>query len=313
MNRELILRLATEFSDKSPTNYLSPKAEDEETLQRLADNFYSNNFARNNYHGKIADSAALNTDKDSQYVGMRFFMPPIVAIGSSSDEGFLKLKRPEVVGTHHLMPEDWLPEAKSVISLFLPFTVRVTTSNTLNPKEPSWEWLFTRVDGQQHLLATGVLIRDALIREGFKAIVPYTEDRYVMRTSREQEDLPIPVYSSNWSERHVAYITGLGTFGRSTNFISKSGASGRLISIITDWQPNPDSKDYKDIFDYCSECGVCYRACPAGAITKSGKDIDKCSAYLRILGKKYAPRYGCGKCQSGLPCSTRSLKNPNRK
>lgn len=313
MNRDYIRQLTAEFSESSPTNYLSPKVEDEETLKKLANNFNDNNYARNNLHAPGADGTALNAGKEERYVGMRFFMPPIVAIGSAFDEGFRKLKEPGVVGPHHLMPQDWLPEAKSVISLFLPFTERVIASNIGDPKEPSMEWLFTRVDGQQHLLSTGALVRDALIREGYKAAVPYSDDRFVMRTARQQTDLPIPAYSSNWSERHVGYITGLGTFGRSTNFISKLGACGRLISIVTDWTPEPDAKDYNDIYDYCSECGVCYRNCPAGAISKNGKDIDTCSAYLGVIGKKYAPRYGCGKCQSGLPCSTRSLKNPNRK
>jgi epoxyqueuosine reductase QueG len=129
-----------------------------------------------------------------------------------------------------------------------------------------------------------------------------------MRTGRKQADLPIPPYSSNWSERHVGFITGLGTFGRMTNFISKRGACGRLISIVTDWETAPDEKDYTDIYGYCSDCGACYRACPGRALSKDGKDIDLCSAYLGELGKKFAPRYGCGKCQSGLPCSVRKAK-----
>jgi epoxyqueuosine reductase len=310
MDREALLKLTAEFSENSPTNYLSPKAEDAEALGKLANNFFANNFARNNYYGDDGGGTALNKDKDGAFVGMRFFMPPIIAVGSASDEGYKRLREPGVVGPHHLMPEDWLPGAKSVISLFLPFTERVIASNTQNPAEPSWEWLFTRVDGQQHLLATGALVRDALIAEGYKAVVPYTDDRYVMRTGRDQTELPIPAFSSNWSERHVGFLTGLGTFGRMTNFISRRGACGRLISIVTDWETAPDEKDYTGIYGYCSECGACYRACPGRALSKDGKDIDKCSAYLRQLSKKFAPRYGCGKCQSGLPCSVRSLRNP---
>lgn len=310
MDREYLLRLTAEFSENSPTNYLSPKAENAETLKTLADNFFTNNFARNNYYGSDRSGTALNAHKDPEYVGMRFFLPPVLAVGSAADEGFLKLRDPDVVGPHHLMPEDWLPGAKSVISLFLPFTAHVIESNTKSPLEPSMEWLFTRVDGQQHLLATGALVRDALIGEGFRAVVPYADDRFVMRTSRTQTELPVPPYSSNWSERHVGYITGLGTFGRMTNFISKLGACGRLVSIVTDWETGPDKKDYIGIYDYCSECGACYRACPGGALSKNGKDIDACSAYLGELGKKFAPRYGCGKCQSGLPCSEQNMKKP---
>ncbi|SHH60695.1 hypothetical protein SAMN02745823_00452 [Sporobacter termitidis DSM 10068] len=312
MHREDLLKLTAEFSESSPTNYLTPEADDAEALNKLASGFFANNFARNNYHGGDSDGTALNKDKDSRYVGMRFFLPPVLAVGAASDEGFKKLQRPEVVGPHHLLPEDWLPGAKSVISLFLPFTERVISSNTENPAEPSWEWLFTRVDGQQHLLATGALVRDALIREGYRAVVPYIDDRFLMRTSRDQTGLPIPAFSSNWSERHVGFITGLGTFGRMTNFISKRGCCGRLVSVVTDWETTPDEKDYEGIYDYCAECGACYPACPGGALSADGKDIDKCSAYLRKIGSKFAPRYGCGKCQSGLPCATKSLASPKR-
>ena len=171
------------------------------------------------------------------------------------------------------------------------------------------EWLFTRVDGQRHLLATGALVRDALIQEGYRAIVPYSNDRFVMRVRRDEE-LPIPAFSSNWSERHVAFITGMGTFGRNTNLISRLGVCGRLISVVTDWDAPPDPKDYQGLYDYCSGCGACYANCPAGALSENGKDIDKCSAYLGKISQKFAPRYGCGKCQSGLPCSLRSTGKP---
>ncbi len=312
MNRELILKLTAEFSENSPTNYLSPKAEDEKALNKLAENFNSNNFARNNYYGDDASGTALNKGKEKQYDGLRFYMPPILSVGSAADAGFEKLKDPAVVGPHHLMPEDWLPGAKSVISLFLPFSERVIESNTRDRNDPSMEWLFTRVDGQQHLLATGALVRDALIKEGYKAVVPYADDRFIMRVSPREKDIPIPPFSSNWSERHVGYITGIGTFGRSTNFISRRGACGRLISIVTDWETVPDEKDYSDIYGYCSECGVCYSACPGGALSADGKDFDKCSAFLGVIKKKFEPRYGCGKCQSGLPCSVRRLGNSKR-
>jgi epoxyqueuosine reductase QueG len=302
----------TEFSENSPSNYLSPPAEDAENLNQLVNKFSENNYARNNLHTGQNGGKVLNKDKSSEYIGMRFFLPPIFAIGSALDTRFRKLKEPQIIGPHHLMPEDWLPGAKSIISIFLPFTSRVIESNTGDPREPSWEWLFTRVDGQQHLLAIGALVRDALVRAGYRAAVPYADDRFIMRTHPRQTDLPIPPFSSNWSERHVGYITGLGTFGRMTNFISKRGACGRLVSVVTDWETELDARDYDGMFDYCSECGACYLACPAGALSENGKDINKCSAYLGELGKKYAPRYGCGKCQSGLPCSTINLRNPNR-
>lgn len=284
MTREYLLQAAAEFTENSPTNYLQKAAVEEATLAQLPDGFDLN---------------------------LRFFLPPILSVGSAFDPGFEVLKRPEVVGPHHMMPVDWMPEAKTVISLFLPFTERVIKSNTIDQREPSWEWLFGRVDAQAHLLAIGELIRDKLIENGFKAHLPYTDQRLVMRVGAYQ-DIPIPVFSSNWSERHVAYVTGLGTFGRMTNLITKKGTCGRLISVLTDWEAEPDVKDYTGLYDYCSECFACYRACPGEAFDENGKTISKCSGYIRETCAKYTPRYGCGKCQSGLPCATTRLRNPKK-
>lgn len=302
MDRETILKLTAEFSESSPTNYLSPPATTEAELAELKQRFLTNNFSRHNMPNG-GDYDSLNRDKTPEYVGMRFFLPPILSVGRADDPLFEEIRKPQVVGPHHRLPTDWLPGAKSVISLFLPFTERVVTSNTRDPGMPSYEWLFTRVDGQQHLLATGELAADALRREGYQAVVPQTDDRYVMRTSPMQTELPIPTWSSNWSERHVAFVTGLGTFGRMTNFITRRGCCGRFISIVTDWETEPDTRDYTDVYDYCTGCGVCFENCPAGALSMAGKDIRKCSEYLRSISAKVAPRYGCGKCQSGLPCS----------
>lgn len=39
-------------------------------------------------------------------------------------------------------------------------------------------------------------------------------------------------YTSNWSERHVAFVCGLGTFGLSKGLITEKGIAGRLGSLI---------------------------------------------------------------------------------
>ncbi len=308
MTKDYLLKLVSDFSETSPYNYLSPPADSKESLEIQKKRFNENNYSKNIYYEDAGDGSGLNVGKEERYYGMRFFLPPVMAVGSAQDEGFQKLKEPEVVGPHHMMPEDWLPGAKTVISFFLPYAHHVIESNRIDPVEPSMEWLYTRVEGQQMLLATGALIRDALIAEGYRAVTPYTDDRFVMKVSPAETAKPIPAFSSNWSERHVGFITGLGTFGKSTNFISKAGTCGRLISVVTDWEIEPDEKDYTGLYDYCSECGACYRACPAGALSSEGKDIVRCSQFLRRIGEKYKPRYGCGKCQSGVPCAVKPQK-----
>ncbi len=294
MDLQKILDITAKFVEEAPTNYLSRVTMTDEELQNIPGNM-------------SMTAEAMNKDIKDEYIGLRFFDAPIAAMCRADDPGFEVIKKPEVVGEHFMLPTEWLPEAKTVISIYLPNTLEVIESNNLDKVQPSWEWLFGRVDGQNHMLATGELVKKALIDEGYKAVVPVTDPRYLMRVAPMQ-DVPIPVWSSNWSERHVAYVAGLGTFGRHTNFISKLGCCGRIISVVTDWEAEPTPKDYNGLFDYCADCGACYAACPAQALSGEGKNKKACSMFLRENCAQYAPRYGCGKCQTSMPCATKSMQ-----
>ena len=302
MTREKLQTLIDEFSDNSPTNYLGAVGEEGDDNQ--------NNYAKNNLNNNSAD---FKEEDFGQYNGLRFFEHPVFSITRADNPGFLELKRSEVVGEHHLLPEDWLADAKTVISVFLPYNKSTVEANKVHDDQPSMEWMYTRVDGQRFLLALGAQIRDALLADGHKAITPYTEDKFIMQVSPNPPPGTehVPPFSSNWSERHVAYVSGLGTFGLSTNFISKAGCAGRLVSIVTDWDIEPDERDYSDWLGYCNRCGACIRRCKAQAhyIDKPGlKDHAKCGAFIGQICAPFRPRYGCGKCQSGLPCDYTPMK-----
>ena len=303
MKRDELRFAIEEFSDNSPLNYLNDSLDEVE----------ANNYLKNNLQGCRKSAESLLEVATGVLNGMRFFQRPIFSIACAEDVKFKRIKRLEVVGEHHLLPKDWLPDAKTVISIFLPIERSTVETNKKKPGEPSLEWLCTRIDGQRFLLALGVMVRDLLIAEGYKAVTPATEDK--MKTRGSDKTVPdefahIPRYSSNWSERHVAFASGLGTFGLSTNFISKAGCAGRLVSVISNWDIEPDEPDYDDRLGYCNRCGACKKRCPAEAYCGEGigKDYDKCSAFIEKIRTKYGPRYGCGKCQSGVPCEFKSMK-----
>jgi len=306
MTREKLQTIINEFSDKSPLNYLAEKG--------AHSGAQTDNYAKNNMyqHTLPFSEDMLGAEKESGLVGMRFYMHPIFSIARADDPWFLDIKRPEAVGEHHLMPKDWLPDAKTVISFFLPFNHATVEANKKDPQVPAIEWVYTRVDGQRFLLALGTAVRNALLEDGYKAVAPYTEDSYIMQVN---VDLPpgtehVPPYSTNWSERHVGVVTGLGTFGQSTNFISKIGCSGRLISVVTDWDIEADERDYSDWLGYCNDCGLCIKKCHGNCYfpDRHGKDHALCSKQIRKVCEPYAPRYGCGKCQSGLPCDHKPMR-----
>ena len=230
---------------------------------------------------------------------MRIFDEPLVGVARAEDPLFLKLKEPDVVGTHHLLPTEWLEGSSAVISYFLPFTKEVRVANR-QPGDPSIEWLFGRIEGQTFNNALSRMVADRLAVAGFQAVVPAQEPRFSIINRR-----------SNWSERHVAFVAGLGTVSLNCSIITKKGSAGRLGSVITNLQTAATPRYYEEVDENCTHCGLCIRRCPPQAIDETGKDHNICDAYLETMKVRYQPRYGCGKCQTAVPCEAMiPQKNP---
>lgn len=257
-----------------------------EFLERSTDNYISGELA-------LCDSI----------VGTRLFDSPIFAIASAQDELFQKLKNPLAIGEHFKLPEEWLPQAKSVISIFLPFTDQVKNSNSIDRFWPSAEWLHGRVEGQALILKLCKYLESKLAEEGYFSITPAADDRF--QSFYSADDANGICFSSNWSERHVGFISGLGTFGLSKGLITKKGTAGRLASLISDLELPSDHREYLDLYENCSMCGQCIEACPSQAISfENGKNHAQCYSYLTIIAEKNKPWHGCGKCQVKLPCES---------
>ncbi|MBR3245814.1 MAG: 4Fe-4S binding protein [Parasporobacterium sp.] len=127
--------------------------------------------------------------------------------------------------------------------------------------------------------------------------------QYTVLDEKDPEGIHV---SSNWSERHAAYASGLGTFCLSRGLISSKGVAGRYASIIVSEYFEPDERTYTGIYDYCIHCGACIRRCPVNAITlEDGKNQRICKEWIDKTSERYAPRYGCGKCQTVVPCESR--------
>lgn len=231
--------------------------------------------------------------------GMQIFDKPIFAFGAAEDEGFCLLKSREAVGEHFMIPKQWLSSAETVISFFLPFTDIVIKSNRSDKIWPSSEWLHGRIEGQRLVGKLCGYLNTILIEGGYESVVPTLDSRF---WSAGSESLSNP-FTSNWSERHVAFVCGLGTFGLSRGIITEKGMAGRLGSVVTQLELEPSVKNYEGIYEYCTMCGACKKKCPVEAISLSeGKNHGKCSDFLDLTKEKYSPRYGCGKCQIAVPC-----------
>lgn len=225
--------------------------------------------------------------------GLQIFEPPLIGVADAADPLFASLKEAVAVGPHHLLPTEWLSTARSVIAYFLPFTPAVRQANR-GQGDPATEWLYGRIEGQVFNNALSRHLVDLLTAVGYAAVAPAQDARFAVSERR-----------SNWSERHVAYIAGLGTLSLNCSIITAKGAAGRLGSIITDLDLEPTARPYSETHEYCSHCGACIRRCPPQAIDENGKSHPVCSDYLDGIMARFRPRYGCGKCQTGVPCEER--------
>jgi len=248
------------------------------------------------------------------------FEEPLVSFASGDDAIFTDFKT--MIGPNHLTPREALAKALgkspaavpphlSVIGWALIFTKPVRDSNRRCIKITSRTAALAREHGMQfnnvlreHMLAF-------LKRHRQLAVAPVKETYFVANTHA-------PGSYSNWSERYVAYATGLGTFGLSDQFITERGTTPNTGSIVTDLvlPPSPRAGNlYANCLFYAGvDCRACIDRCPSGAISESGRDRWKCRTFNlkhRPLKEKYGVRMpGCGLCQTKVPCETR---NPTRK
>lgn len=258
------------------------------------------NFAENSKLNYIGEDLAISKD----LVGMKIFDAPIFGFASVDDEYFKLLKEPGAIGEHFMLPTEWLPGAKTVISFFLPFGEEVRKGNRRDMSWPSPEWLHGRIEGQNFVRELLKHLKGQLTEKGYESLIPGMDERF---WCDEKEK-----FTSNWSERHVAFVSGLGTFGLSKGLITKKGIAGRFGSIVTKLELAPDVREYTDIYEYCTMCGKCAKNCPADAITlENGKMHKPCSEFVDLTAEKFKPRYGCGKCQVSVPCECGIPKKRN--
>jgi len=246
----------------------------------------------------------------------RLFDPPTVAIASADDAWFTRFK--EIIGEFHWTPREALAladaraRARSVICWCLPVGRAAREANRREDRTPARPWAYVRTFGEQfnNRLRHGL---EARLRElGHAAMAPQESP---LQKARERPEIG---WSSCWSERHVAFVAGLGTFGISGGLITARGVAHRLGSVVTDLELAATPRPYGDEpFAWClrcaqGTCGECIKRCPASAIGQSVEQRDKKACFQwtydsvrgdrgeSIFGWKGA--YGCGLCQTAVPC-----------
>jgi hypothetical protein len=246
----------------------------------------------------------------------RAWAEPLVGFSSGGDPLYKFYKKD--IGEFYLTPleifVDTFPRVKTtarkltVISWILPQTDATKNEHRKEDRFPTERWARTRIYGEdfndklrEHLVAT-------LMKEECEAVAPCLSPLFQRGESRKYHR------ASTWSERHAAYAAGLGTFGLCDGLITPKGKAMRCGSVIAKTDIKPSRRPYTDHHAYClfyskGTCGKCIDRCPAKAISKAGHDKTKCSEYLDstrgYVRVNYGfDGYGCGLCQTGVPCES---------
>lgn len=202
-----------------------------------------------------------------------------------------------IVYEGHRMPEEFLPDVTAVLCVFVPFTREVEESNHFSKSNaPSKVWAEAYDASFKMFDALGEYLVDEIGKLGYKAVIP------------TGVGMLSELLRSNWSQRHIAYTAGLGTFGINNMLITKEGCCGRYFNMVTNLPMKTGKPLEKEmcLYKQNGSCKVCVEHCTAGALTTEGFDRFKCNKVLEG-NLKVAGEEVCGKCVTEIPCAFRGF------
>jgi len=223
------------------------------------------------------------------------FRQPLVAFSSAKNKKYDELKT--LIGEWHSSPTELLPEAKSVISYFVPFTKQVV-EEPKTVKDGSFLWSEAYQEINKHFNIINDLVCNYLDELGYKTLKIKSTHTY------DPKDL-----KCFWSHRSAAVIAGLGTFGANKLVITEKGSGGRFCTVITSafLKANINTVENKCLYLENGSCGLCFKNCPVNALTPDAINKFECQDFLNENEKKMKDLSSlqsadtCGKCISVCP------------
>lgn len=257
-----------------------------------------------------------NENNFSNEIQAPYFDEPLVQFASATDALFSHYK--EIIAPEHLTPKEVFDiaypnqaiKAQTVISIVLPVSEKIRQSNHLQKEWASDEWTLLRTFGDESFIdGLNQHLTQYLNDKGYKTINPIGLKVFNITMN---ETGPF----SNWSQRHVAFAAGLGTFSINDGFITEKGMAIRLTSLVTEALIKPDERETEDHTANClylskGICKACFKRCPVGAITEKGHNkllcVQRCygeesKSRAKAMGGNPQFGSGCGLCQTNIPC-----------
>ena len=232
--------------------------------------------------------------------GGQIFSAPLIGVSCGDDDIFGRFK--DIIGPEHLTPSEmWtqsgfqedknLANRLRILSVVFPYLGIIREEGEKNKEDvPPEIYCVARNFANQFLDAVLEQIVGYIRTKGFRAISGVKSDAFQIL----RKETPFRIYS-NWSERHIAFASGLGTFSLHEGLITEAGCNIRLASVITDAPleitPRLSDEPYSNCLHFADgTCGRCMAKCPAAAITEEGHDKQKCSLYNREVGQEMQTR-----------------------
>jgi len=271
------------------------------------------------------------------YGGDRIFDAPLIGVARGDDLIFEKFK--EVVAPEHLTPaEMWtasgLPNDSGlaarlrILSIVFPYVRLIREEGRKAEAMPAEIYCVGRNYANEFMRDVLKQTKEFFERRGYRAVAGITSPAFKLITKSD----PMRVYSV-WSERHIAFAAGMGTFSLHEGLITEAGCNVRIASVITDMPLQVTLRRSDEPYANClyyakGTCRECEKRCPAdGAITEAGHNKFPCWAFGRVIEKEMTERLqpilkphhrrvndadtysypvGCAFCQFGVPCMDRN-------
>ncbi|MDD5598172.1 MAG: hypothetical protein PHV82_09515 [Victivallaceae bacterium] len=239
--------------------------------------------------------------ENNLFLENKIWKQPLISFINTNDPEFLKIKK--ITHKDHLLPNEILNSAQSIICFFIPFEDEIIKSN-ISDYYASTEWALTYIRTNKLIGKIGNNIELFMNKAGY-------EVGKIPATHNFKKEILV----SNWSHRHIAYLGGLGSFGINNMLITENGCCGRFGSIVTNYYVEDKVKivEEKCLNKINKSCGVCIKKCISNAYENNEFNKFKCyEVCLENVEKHKDIGYAdvCGKCLVGLPCSS---KDPHGK
>lgn len=208
---------------------------------------------------------------------------------------------PDIAYHEHLLPQDLLRSARTVVVFFIPFRKDLIQENKKGDR-PCRNWGLAYVQTNDLIDRLGRGLGQLLVRHGHRSgLTPATHN------------FDEKALMARWSHKHLGHIAGLGRFGVHRMLITPAGCTGRLGSFVTEAElgdhPLMQSRE-ACLLKAGRTCGKCLEACPVQALKEDGFDRRGCwerlnenRRSLQYFSDLPETTHVCGKCAAIMPCS----------